>query len=145
MAGIRSRILLGIAVIAACVAAVTGCGSSQELETISVSTTAASHSAPKGRIVAGVGKPQTFARAHQIHEQYGDLIDERFEHVVGHGVGLAGAAESGQTSKPGSRSFAIVVIVKGPLPAKSYELSGVPLRFQRTSGFDAQDPTLQAQ
>jgi hypothetical protein len=135
--------LPALAAAAALLLGVAGCGGEDELETVSVSTPVAEQPAPKGQIVEGVGKPQTFARARQVHEDYGDQISERFAHVVGHGVGLADDASPGG---PGSHSFAIIVMVKGPTPAKSYVLSGVPLRFQRTEGFSAQDSgTLEAQ
>jgi hypothetical protein len=127
-----------LAVAAALLLGVPGCGGDDELETVSVST-----AAPKGRIVERAGRPQTFARARQVHEDYGDEIGEKFTGVVGHGVGLA---DDGKPGGPGSHSFAIVVMVRGPVPAGSYELSGVPLRFLRTGGFKAQDlGTLEAQ
>jgi hypothetical protein len=122
--------------------AAAGCGGDGEPETVSASSPAPAQSS-KGRIVERAGRPQTFARARQVHEDYGDEIGEKFTGVVGHGVGLADDAKPGA---PGSHSFAIVVMVRGPVPSGSYELSGVPLRFLRTGGFKAQDPgTLEVQ
>jgi hypothetical protein len=141
--GRPARLLVVAAAVASLLGGAVGCGGEEQLETVSVSTPAPDPPAPDGKIVAGTARPQTFVRARQVREDYGDLINEKFRGVVGQGIGLADDASPGG---PGSHSFAIVVMVRGPVPAKSWVLSGVPLRFLHTGDFEAQDlGTLEAQ
>jgi hypothetical protein len=121
---------LATAVVIACLS-VSGCGDDYEpLKTVTDDT-----EDPGVPIVQEPGEPTTLAQAKAVNSKRSEEIDNRFDGVVGHGVG---SIANGRRP-PDARVYVIKVFVESAkfVPPEQWAIDGVPMRFEITGPFEA--------